>query len=213
MRARWFFLPFFLVLQAIAVAAFAEGAGQAAPAAEQNHLPALEIFRLLPATIFDNTLEGLNEDEKERLLDYGKSEYWILLPDSGDSLELISLPFGDTRVFLHACRESGGGTLALIGSRSEDICTLELWRINKGHFSPADAPPEPPVTDFFAKGNKMPKDVQASILFCLDGRGLEAQSVFWNRQGRAHVPVDNEVRYEWNGRHFEKRIRPKDETE
>ena len=203
MRVRVVFVLLFLVF--FAVAEFA--AEQAAPARAVEPVAALEIFRLLPATIFENTLEGLDEDEKERLLDYGKSDYWILLPDSRDSLELVSLPFGDTRVFLHAYREDGGGTLALTGSRSEDICTLELWRLNKERFVPVDSPPEPPVSDFFAKGNRMPRDVQASILFCLDGQGLEARAVFWNRQGRAHVPVDNEVRYEWDGRQFEKRIR------
>ena len=209
MRAHCIFLPFFLVLQAIAVVVFAEKDVASARAAEQERSAALEIFQLLPSTIFENTLEGLDENEKERLLDYGKSEYWILLPDGQDSLELVSLPFGDTRVFLHAYREDGGGTLALTGSRSEGICTLELWHISEGDFAPVDAPPEPSVTDFFAKGNKMPKDVQASVLFCLNGQGLEAQAVFWNRRGKAHVPVDNEVRYEWNGRHFVKQIRPK----
>ncbi|MDR2695383.1 MAG: hypothetical protein LBC79_03270 [Deltaproteobacteria bacterium] len=201
-------LLFFLVLPALALAAPAEE--HAPGAAGREPIAALEIFRLLPATIFENTLEGLSEDEKERLLEYGKSEYWILLPDSRDSLEMVSLPFGDTRVFLHAYREDGGGTRALTGSRSAELCTLELWRMSEGHFAPFDAPPEPPVADFFARGNKKPKDVQASILFCLDGEGLEAQAVFWKRQGRAHVPVDNEVRYVWNGRHFEKRIRPRD---
>ena len=211
MSTRVVCLLFLLVFPALAVAA-APAEEHAAPARAEEHapVPALEIFRLLPATIFENTLEGLSEDDKERLLDYGKSAYWILLPDSRDSLELVSLPFGDTRVFVHVCREDGGDTLALTGSRSEGICTLELWRMSEGNFAPFDAPPEPPVTDFFARGNKMPKNVQASILFCLDGQGLEAQAVFWNRQGKAHVPVDNEVRYEWNGRQFEKRIRPKD---
>ena len=195
----------FLLFSCVLFAGFA--VEQAASVRAAEPVAALEIFRLLPATIFENTLEGMDADEKERLLDYGKSEYWILLPDSRDDLELVSLPFGDTRVFLHAYREDGGGTLALIGSRSEDICTLELWRMDQGNFAPVDSPPEPPVADFFAKGNRMPKDVQASVLFCLDGQGLEAQAVFWNRQGRAHVPVDNEVRYEWNGRLFEKRVR------
>ena len=210
MRPHCVFLPLFLVLQTFAGAALAEERNASVRAAKQEHIDVIEIFRRLPATIFENTLEGLSEDEKERLLDYGKSEYWILVPDSRDSLELISLPFGDTRVFLHVYREDGGGTLALTGSRSEGICTLELWRMGEERFAPADTPPEPPVTDFFAKDNKMPKDVQASILFCLDSQGLEAQAVFWNRQGRAHVPVDREVRYEWNGRHFEKRILLKD---
>jgi hypothetical protein len=209
MRIHCAFLPFFLVLHMISVAESATAHGAPPHTAGQEHTAVLEIFRLLPATIFENTLEGLNEDEKERLLDYGKSEYWILLPDSRDSLELVSLPFGDTRVFVHAYRVDSGGTLALTGSRSGDVCTLELWRMSAGNFAPVDTPPAPPVTDFFAKGNKMPRDVQASILFCLDEQGLEAQAVFWKRQGRAHVPVDNEVRYEWTGRHFEKQIRPK----
>jgi hypothetical protein len=204
MRARSVFLPLFFILLAFALVSRAESR-----TAEREEIAALELFRLLPATIFENTLEGLNAEEKERLLDYGKSDYWILLPDSPDSLELVSLPFGDTRVYLHAYREDGGGTLALTGSRSEGICTLELWRINKGHFAPVDTPPEPPVADFFAKGNTMPRDVQASILFCLDGLGLEAEAVFWKRKGRAYVPVDNEVRYEWNGRNFTKRVQPK----
>jgi hypothetical protein len=210
MRVRVVFLALFFVLQAFAVSALAGEHDVTARAAEREHIDVLEIFRQLPATIFENTLEGLSEDEKERLLDYGKSDYWILVPDGRDSLELISLPFGDTRVYLHAYREDGGGTLALAGSRSEDICTLELWRMRRGHFEPVDTPPEPPVADFFAKGNRKPKDVQASIVFCLDDRGLEARAVFWNRQGRAHVPVDKEVRYEWNGGHFVKHIRTKD---
>ena len=180
----------------------AEQAGLWAPSAR-------ELFKLLPATIFENTLEGLNADDKERLLLSGISEYWILLPDSFDSLELVSLPFGDTRVFLHVYRYDNGAALALIGSNSEEICTLELWRMDaNGNFGPIDAPQEPPVTDFFGKGNKMPKDVQASILFCLDSAGLAARAAFWNEQGMAHVPVDNELRFDWNGKDFKKRIVP-----
>jgi len=202
------------MLQAFAGLALAEERDAPSHVQAREQVNVLEIFRLLPATIFENTLEGLSADEKERLLDYGKSEYWFLMPDtpdSPDSLELISLPFGDTRVFVHVYREEGGGTLALTGSKGEGgICTLELWRMNRGHFAPIDAPPEPSVADFFAKGNKVPKDVQTSILFCLDGEGLEAQAVFWKKQGRAYVPVDHEVRYEWNGKKFEKQIRDKE---
>jgi hypothetical protein len=209
MRALYVFFFFFLVLQAFAVISFAEERAAPAHAEAPEPVSALELFRLLPATIFDNTLEGLSEGEKERLLEHGASEDWILLPDSRDSLELVSLPFGDTRVFVQAFREDEGGTLVLTGSRSEDICTLELWCMNGGQFAPADAPPEPPITDFFAKGNKMPKGVRTSILFCLDEQGLEAEAAFWDRQGRAYVPVDNEVRYAWDGKRFEKRVVPR----
>jgi hypothetical protein len=186
-------------------AAEAEEAG--VPAGET--LSALDIFRMLPPTIFDNTVEGLSEEEKEHLLAFGGSEYWIVLPGDRDSLELVSLPFGETRVLLHVYHRVGGDMLAVVGSRNEDFFTLEIWQVRDGAVSPADAPPEPPVTDFFARGNKMPKGTQASILFCPEAGGLEAQAVFWDKRGRVHMPVDNEVRYVWTGENFEKQVLPK----
>lgn len=210
MYVRCFYLLLFLMTLCFSAApARAGDEAENASEARQERISALEVFRILPLTIFENTLEGLSEDEKERLLSYGKSEYWILLPTAGDSLELVSLPFGDTHVFLHVYHEEDGSVLAVVGAGSDDICTLEIWRMRAGDFLPVAAPPEPPVSDFFAKGNKMPKDVQASILFCPDAEGLEALAVFWNEQGKAHVPVDNELRYVWNGKNFEKRLRPK----
>ncbi len=208
MHARSFIMPllfaFYAALWVVVPAAGAKPGADAHPAEEG--VSALEIFRALPSTIFENTLEGLSEDEKERLLSYGQSAFWILLPPGQDDLELVSLPFGDTRVFLHVYRERNGSSLAIIGANSDDVCSLELWHVREAFFSPADTPPEPPVTDFFAKGNKMPKDVQASIFFCVDAQGLKARAVFWNERGMAHVPVDNDLRYVWNGKNFEKKI-------
>jgi hypothetical protein len=205
-------LVFILLLQVLSgffpAAADAREDAAVVPAPAVNRPDALEVFRVLPSTIFENTPEGLSEDDKERLLGSGESEYWMLLPAGSDSLELVSLPFGDTRIFLHVYQYAKSGEmLAVIGSTHDELCTLELWRMTGfGGFRPADAPPEPPITDFFAKGNKMPGDVQASILFCPNPGGLDARAVFWNTRGKAYVPVDNDVRYEWNGEKFEKRV-------
>ena len=164
---------------------------------------------MLPPTIFDNTVEGLSEEEKDRLLTFGSSEYWTALPGDRDSLELVSLPFGETRVLLHVYHRVDNDMLVIIGSKNDDLCTLEIWHARNNVVSPADAPPEPLPADFFAKGNRMPKGAQASILFCPETGGLEAQAVFWNKQGKVDVPVDNEVHYIWNGGNFEKQVLPK----
>ena len=38
--------------------------------------------------------------------------------------------------------------------------------------------------------------------------GLKAQPLFWTSTGMAHVPVDNDVSFQWNGKSFEKLVQP-----
>ena len=73
---------------------------------------------------------------------------------------------------------------------------------------PTDTPQEPDITAFFAPGRKMPPDVQATVMICLGLGGLKAQPLFWTSTGMAHVPVDNDVSFQWNGKSFEKLVQP-----
>ena len=43
---------------------------------QARELTALDIFAQLPITLFENTPEGLSEDEKLRLIEQGASEFW-----------------------------------------------------------------------------------------------------------------------------------------
>ena len=48
----------------------------AAAAAEDNGMTARGIFSMLPVSIFENTVEGLSEADKQRLLTEGHSDFW-----------------------------------------------------------------------------------------------------------------------------------------
>ena len=181
----------------------------AADAAE-SEVTARNIFALLPESIFENTPEGLSAPDKQKLLSAGHSEFWELAGETEDVMVFASLPFRDTAVALRLFRNTADGSvLAALGTLGGSVCTLELWRVDAtGRAVPADTPPEPDITAFFAAGRKMPPDVHATVMICLGLGGLKAQPLFWTSTGMAHVPVDNDVSFQWNGKSFDKVVQP-----
>lgn len=177
-----------------------------------GELTAREYFRMLPATIFENTPEGLPEEEKLRLLETGRTEFWELRRETDDLLTLASLPFGESGVMLRVFRNEGEGhgksskrTLLALGTTGSPLCTLELWRADaSGRIVPVDTPDEPSPKDYFSAQSPMPPDVRLSILFCVEEEGLEAVPVFWNESGMLFVPVQNRVHYGWRDGQFKK---------
>ncbi|MDR2745375.1 MAG: hypothetical protein LBB66_09340 [Desulfovibrio sp.] len=172
---------------------------------------AREIFALLPDTIFENTVEGLGEGEKQRLLADGQAEFWQLAEETKDSLLFSALPFHDSAVALRLFYEADGNfCLAATGTIGGPLCTLEIWQVdNAGRMVPVDGPPEPDIRDFLQAGQVLPGDIQPSTILCLDFDGLKAQPLFWSSSGLVDLPVAREVRYQWNGSAFEKRISAK----
>ena len=87
---------------------------------QARELTALDIFAQLPITLFENTPEGLSEDEKLRLIEQGASEFWEVERFDADRLVLVSRPFGETRVGLRVFR-GGDRLLAALGTDGGDV--------------------------------------------------------------------------------------------
>lgn len=194
-----------VLLVALAVTASGIGAARAAG----GDVTALEMFRQLPATIFENTAEGLKEEEKQQLIDEGETDFWAIVDNSPESLVLGALPQLDTRVSVRVFRADNGDTLAAVGVRNGEACALELWRRKAdGRLVPAATPDEPDISEFFAAGHKTPANTSPSVMLCLDGDELEARALLWTATGLAQVPFDHSVRYRWNGSTFTKMVLP-----
>ena len=178
--------------------------------AAENDVTVRSIFALLPESIFENTPEGLSPPEKQKLLTAGHSAFWEVAGETEDVMVFASLPLRDTAVALRLFRHAtDGSVLAAFGTLGGSVCTLELWRVDAtGRAVPIDTPQEPDITTFFASDRKMPPDVQATVMICLGLGGLKAQPLFWTSTGMAHVPVDNDVSFQWNGKSFEKLVLP-----
>ena len=178
--------------------------------AAESEVTARSIFTLLPESIFENTPEGLSLQEKQKLRSAGHSEFWEIAGETEDVLVFASMPFRDTAVALRLFRNAADGSvLAAFGTLGGAVCTLELWRVDAtGRAVPVDTPQEPDINAFFAPGRKMPPDVQATVMICLGLGGLKAQPMFWTSTGMAHVPVDNDVSFQWNGKSFDKLVQP-----
>ena len=163
--------------------------------AQESALTAREAFGALPTSIFENTAEGLEDEDKQQLLEEGHSEFWEL---AGESRDVI--------VFRDA---DDGSAVAAIGTLGTELCTVELWRVDaSGRTVPVDVPQEPDIQEFFAKGQPVPDDVNPSVLICLGMGGLRAHPVFWNKTGMLYLPLANEIGYRWDGHRFQKVVRP-----
>lgn len=184
--------------------------GIPAAAATAEEFAARDYFRMLPGTIFENTPEGMPEEEKLQLLETGRTEFWELQTEGPDKLELTALPFGESRVELRVFRDGDGKGSALLAiGTTGPACAIELWRADAdGRIVPVDTPDDPPTEDFFASKAKAPRNTQVAVLFCLEDEGLEARPMFWNDSGMLRVPVDFQVRYVWEHGKFAKRRTP-----
>ena len=175
--------------------------------AQARELAALEIFAQLPITLFENTPEGLSEDEKLRLIEQGYSEFWEVERFDADRLVLVSRPFGETRVLLRVFR-GGDRLLAALGTSGGAMCALELWEEDAtGGFVPANPPEDPPLSDFLARGRKLDRSLSPALMLCLAEDGLDVRPLFWGPKGLVDVVLDRDVRFVWSGSRFEKTVR------
>lgn len=166
---------------------------------------ALEVFAQLPTTLFENTPEGLSEEEKQQIIDRGESAFWEVEHMSSDVLVLLSRPFGETRVTLHLFG-SEDFMLAAVGTSGDPMCALELWTVDAtGGLVPASTPTEPAVSEFIGQ-KRLPQGVSPAVLFCLVDEGLEARPLFWAADGLVDVPISKTVRYVWKNGTFEKSV-------
>lgn len=183
----------------------------AAPAlAEDNGMTARGIFAQLPESLFENTAEGLSPAEKQQLLAEGHTEFWEVAGETESVMVFAALPFRDSAVALRLFRNTADGSVeAAIGTLGGPMCTMELWRVDSsGRTVPIDTPPEPDIAEFLGPEQKLPPDVNPTVLICLGLGGLKAQPLFWTSSGMAHVPLAHDISFQWNGKAFEKHILP-----
>ena len=115
--------------------------------AQESALTAREAFGALPTSIFENTAEGLEDEDKQQLLEEGQSEFWELAGESRDVIVFRALPFRDSGVALRLFRDADDGSaVAAIGTLGTELCTVELWRVDaSGRTVPVDVPQEPDI--------------------------------------------------------------------
>ncbi len=166
---------------------------------------------MLPATIFENTAEGLTEEEKQQLADEGETDFWAVIESTPEHFVVGALPLLDTRVSVRVFRADNGDTLAAMGVQNGEACALELWRRKAdGRLAPVAAPDEPGIAEFFAAGYKLPAGMSPSVMLCLGEDDLEARALLWTSTGLAQVKFDHRVLYRWNGSAFSKVVQPAD---
>ena len=177
--------------------------------AAERHIPsALDIFRLLPTSVFENTPEGLSDEEKQQLINKGHTSLWRMLPVDTDELKIESMPIAGSEVTIRLFHEQNASVVA-VGAESRDGCAVELWRYDaQGRLVPHPLPQEPNIADFFAP-DATPKGLASSVLFCLSGTVLRAYPLLAGPQGPdPTIQPLNAVFFRWTRAGFEKAAVP-----
>ncbi len=173
---------------------------------------ALRLFRLIPPTIFENTVEGLDENEKQVLADNGRVSSWVLTSLADDDLEFTSsVPHSNTKVRMHLYHADNNDIFIACGVQSGESCAMELWRRDAGgRIIPMPIPDEPSISEFLTAGRSLPEDYEVSMLICLDADSakLKAVPLLWTPTGLGSLPLDYDVYYQWNGEAFSKETVP-----
>lgn len=165
-----------------------------------------EAFARIPLNFFENTMEGLNEDQKNELLIWGRTSNWQIKEAGAEHMVLESLLASENKVLVQLFNAEHSLVLA-IGTDAGPLCAMELWLLDEhGRVVPYPQPEEPSLFDFFQDKRYIPPDASASILFCVRRGGLEAVPLFWTNTGIASVPVQNAVYYVWDGTRFSPRV-------
>lgn len=168
-----------------------------------------ELFSRLPVTIFENTPEGLSEEEKQELVDKGDSPFWLLEQESPDRLILLSRPFGETRVLVRVFRGGPGKFVVMLGTSGMPVCALELWTQDEtGGLVPMQTPDDPDVQTFFRPATELPAEASPAVLFCARDTGLEAHPLFWGANGLVDAKPHFRVEYLWKDGGFVKNVTP-----
>ena len=175
---------------------------------EGRHPTALRLFRLIPPTIFDNTVQGLDENDKQVLADNGRAANWVLNHLSNDDLEFTStVPYSNTKVRLHLFYAVNGDIFVACGAESGDGCAMELWqRDTRGRIIPVPIPDEPSIGEFLVPERECPAEYEVTMLMCLDAEAprLKAVPLVWTPTGLGSLPLDYDIYYLWNGETFVK---------
>lgn len=188
-------------LALLLMAVFAVNAG-----AEDYGATARGMFALLPPSIFESTTTGLTDAEKQELLSEGRTGDWELAEETPDRLAIYDLPFREKAIGVQVFRNyEDGSTDVAIGTLSDPICSLEMWRMDvSGRIVPIDTPHEPEIGEFFDHGHKLSQRIKYAVQVCLVKGALKAVPIFWNELGMLPAKLENEIFYEWTGRDFKK---------
>lgn len=175
---------------------------------DTSAMPATELMRMLPTSIFDNTTEPVSQDSLELLLSQGWINSWIVVENKQDRLRMTATGDSPEEVQVQVLRTAPSG-IVILGARTNDSCATELWSYNeRGWLMPYSGPQEPAPQEFFASTRHLPRGLVYSCRMCLERGMLEAVPWFWNASDASAITPDNRIFYIWNGREFVQRVLP-----
>ena len=207
LMAGWWFRPVFL-RAAIVLWGLCLICADPVLAGEKTLMPAVDLMRMLPTSIFDNTPEPISQDGLDLLLTRGYTDTWVVVENKQDSLRMTAMGDSPGEVQMQVLRVAPR-SIIILGARTNDTCAVELWEYKaRGGLVPYAGPQDPSASEFFIPPPSLPRGLFFSYSLCLESGMLEAVPRFWNPSGPVDLAPTNRIFYIWNGEDFVKRVVP-----
>ena len=172
-----------------------------------------DYLSMMPTGIFDDSTQVMDEEEKEKLVQGEKGNYWHITKQDANRIEMAANNDASSKVILQLFPKKDGTALVGIEIINGDDDSTSFWALNANKDELREAGrvlPDVTAADFVADNKPFSEDYEGDISYHLnDASNIEA--VIWTKDDTefAGRKVSNKVMLAWSGTAFTKSVSPK----
>lgn len=170
---------------------------------------AAQFLAQLPASIFDNTAEGMSEQNKQQLLTRGKVDGWKITQQTDKSFVVSDTDSGQSTVQLMVYAAPPGQLIAVHTQNGQNT-NLDFWRYTAAsqQLTQVGLSPSffPKITgdDFLAAEEKLPDAYRATMTYTMNEDGtIDVEPYTWMESVFEERTLLYTIQLTWNGKKFQ----------
>ena len=179
------------------------------PSEDSPQFTAAQFLAQLPASIFDNTAEGMSEPDKQQLLKEGEAGIWEITQQTDTNLVVSDTDSDQSTVQLMVYAAPPDQLIAVHTQNGQNT-DLDFWRytavsqqLTQVGLSPSFFP-QITGNDFLAAEEKLPDAYQATLIYTMNRDGtISVEPYTWMESVFEERPLRYTIRLTWDGKKFQ----------
>lgn len=179
------------------------------PSEDSPQFTAAQFLAQLPASIFDNTTQGMSEPAKQQLLEQGKADGWEISQQTNRSIVVSQTDSGQSTVQLIVYAAPPDQLIAVHTQNGQNT-TLDFWRYTAASqqlvqvgLSPSFFP-QITGNDFLAAEEKLPDACRATIIYTMNEDGtISVEPYTWMESVFEERTIVYTIQLIWDGKKFQ----------
>ena len=179
------------------------------PSEDSPQFTAAQFLAQLPASIFDNTAEGMSEPDKQHLLEQREAGGWKIIRQTDTNLVVSDTDSGQSTVQLMVYATPPDQLIAVHTQNGQNT-SLDFWRYTAASrqltqlgLSPSFFP-QITGNDFLVAEEKLPDTYQATLIYTMNEDGtISVEPYTWMESVFEERTLRYAIRLTWDGKKFQ----------